>query len=231
MDKVTQKPTSGALGPHPVIAALEKSDETTACIEGYLGSSTDATLRIYPALDTAAFVEVPKSGVLHLQASDGETTGRVRAFVPASLRLMVVRRHSASAVNVMRDVLRKFGDLVVADPLRPGGLYSHPFWACARQCEGVFAGRVAVIIALEAQMFREQREEARVLLRELIETTKREAEGVLYACLAECEARHGAPPFMEGPGAYGGDGPLTQPYSLGRLHQRLVQKHRLYGVA
>lgn len=223
MDTLKEKPEASVRKIHPVIAALERSGEPTASFTGYLGADVESSIRIYPELDTSAYIEFPKSALLHLQSAEGDTSGMIRAFVPASLRVIAVRRQSTLAASAMREL----SDLRVVN--RRPSLWTHPFWQCAKQCEGAFAARVATVHDLEIRALREQRPEAKVVLESAVAAMKHEAEGVLHACLAECESKNGAPAFMEGPGAEGGDGPLAEPYSRSRYHQRLVRKYRLYG--
>jgi hypothetical protein len=211
---------------HPAIAALESASELAAMIEGYLGSEVEGTVRIYPALDTSAYVEFPKSSVLHLESAEGESPGRVRAFLSSAQRVSVVQRRFTLAGQAGREL----GDLTTQ---RPSRNLIHPFWACAKQCEGGFAVRASTALSTEMRAFREKRPEARGALQDLAESLKSEADSLLYACLSECEANHGVPQTMNGSGLVlvPGIGPRNEPYSIGRVHQRLVQKYRLYGDA
>lgn len=210
---------------HPAIAALESAAEPAAMIEGYLGTEFEGTIRIYPALDTSAFVEFPKSGLLHLESAEGESPGRVRAFLSSAQRISLVQRRFTLAGQALREL----GDLITQRPPRVD--FVHPFWACAKQCEGVFAARASTALSIEMRAYREQRPDAQALLQALAESLKSEAAGLLYACLSECEATHGAPQTMNGSGILlvPGVGPANEPFSIGRVHQRLVQKYRLYG--
>lgn len=128
---------------HPVIAAMERTGEPASAIEGYLGSEVESSMRIYPALDTTNYVELPKTALVHLQGVDGDSSGRVRAFVPASSEVVAVHRWKSLASDLERS----------ADGFnarrRPGTIFGHPFWGCATQCEGLFAGRVATIQQIE----------------------------------------------------------------------------------
>lgn len=84
---------------HPVIAALEKADASTVVIDGFLGTSEDGSVRIYRALDTSAYVEIPKEAVIHMQPDRSGEPGMFRAFVRASSELLSVQRYRVRALD------------------------------------------------------------------------------------------------------------------------------------
>ena len=82
---------------HPVIAALEKADTPAVVIDGFLGTSKDGSVRIYHALDTSAYVEIPKEAVIHMQPDKSGEPGAFRAFVRASSEILSVQRNRVRA--------------------------------------------------------------------------------------------------------------------------------------
>jgi hypothetical protein len=131
------KSVADALSPatavHPVIAALEKADASTVVIEGFLGTSADAVIRLYDALDTSAYVEIPKQAVVYIEPHKNGEPGAVRAFVRASEQILSVRRWRVRAGDYRK----------IPEPVFP------PLRTCADFCEDSFKARAtAYFIAL-----------------------------------------------------------------------------------
>src|SRR5438093_436484 len=54
---------------HLAIAALERAGESAVAIDGYLGTSSDLdVLRLYPAIDTSVYVEIPRAAIIYMEA-------------------------------------------------------------------------------------------------------------------------------------------------------------------
>jgi hypothetical protein len=84
---------------NPVIAALEKADVSTVVIEGFLGESMDGSVRIYRALDTSTYVDIPKEAVITMQPGRSGEAGAFRAYVRASSEILTVQRHRVRALD------------------------------------------------------------------------------------------------------------------------------------
>src|SRR4051794_1119636 len=82
---------------HPVIVALEKTDVSTVVIDGSLGTSKDAVIRLYHGLDTSAYVEIPREAVIYMEPDKDGEPGAVRAFVRASSEILSVQRNRIRA--------------------------------------------------------------------------------------------------------------------------------------
>jgi hypothetical protein len=196
---------------HPVIAALEKIDEATVVIHGYRGTSDDASLRLYPALETSAYVEIPKGAVVHLQAEEDGEPGSVRAFVRASSEISTVQRSRVRAADWNRAL----------PPIQP----RPTFWRCAGQCEGVFVDLVIRIHIDEARALMETDPQRQQVLLAQIAQQKHEAKKALLFCLTNCVDTYGAPRFMAVPDASARGGFRLEPFSLPGYHALLVARH------
>jgi len=200
---------------HPLIAALEKCDEPTVVFQGFLGTSESTVVRLYQALDTSSYMEIPKHGLVYLEAPESGEPGEVRLFVTGSIEILEVhKRHLRASDFTVRD----FEDF-------PRPERAPTFWSCAGQCEGIFAGEVSQILIQEAQALTEQDPQKQAILLAEVARRKTQAQSALLVCLTTCLSRFPIlPRFMAVPD----DSPQgfhLEPFSLPRLHGLLVIKH------
>ena len=196
---------------HPVIVALENAEEPTAAIEGYRGTSDDTVVRIYPALDMSAYVEIPREAVVYLEAEKEGEPGSVRVFVRASSEILTVQRYRMRAADWIRRL----------PPIQP----RQTFWTCAGQCEGVFVDLVIRIHVDEARALTETNPQLQELLLAQIAQRKHEAKRALLFCLSNCVDTYGAPSFMAVPDASAPSGFRVERFSLPGYHAMLVARH------
>jgi hypothetical protein len=199
---------------HPVIAALEKVDEPTVVIHGFVGTSEDPVLRLYEALDMSAYVEIPKAAVVYVEADEGGSPGAVRAFVRASEELLTVRRFRIRAEDFMRK------DRIDLPPIEP----KPTFWTCAAGCEGTFVDLVQQIFVDEARAFGLPPDQQQVLLAQIAQR-KQEAKRALFFCLSNCADRYGIPPFLAVPDPTAPGGFRVERFTAAKYHQILVERH------
>ena len=214
-----EKEIAAGVEVHPVIAALEKADEPTVVIHGYRGTSDDAVVRLYHALDTSAYVEIPKAAVIYLEAEKSSEPSAVRAFVRASSEILSVQRCRMRAAD--------WPSIRVADwPPQLPPLQRRPsFWTCAGGCETTFVNKVSQILVDESSCLIETNPQRAVECRGRIETDKFEAKRALNFCLSLCIDTYGAPLFMAVPDDSAPGGFRIEPFSLGGYHQMLVSCH------
>ena len=198
---------------HPLIAALERRDEATVELRGFLGTSGDKVVRLYQAMDTSSYVEIPKDGLVYLETLENGEPGEVRAFVIADLKVLEVRRLQASDLSVELEFVA-----------HPEVLQS--FWSCARRCEITFAAAATRILADEAQALAEQDPQRQAHLLGQIAARKSQAKSALLLCLTTClsTARPPGPGFMKVPD----DSPRGYHYerfSLPGYHGLLIEKY------
>jgi hypothetical protein len=158
---------------HPTIAALEKADASQVLIKGFLGTSKDTVVRIYEALDTSEYVEIPREAIIHLEADENGEPGAVRAFVRASHEILSVRRSHIPAGNYQRVPPREL------PPLR----------TCADFCELAFKPQVTTYNVMVSRSLREQNPQLAAQLWERAEAFKTQIKEALYACLTRCAQR------------------------------------------
>lgn len=199
---------------HPLVEALERCDEPTVALRGFLGTSEGTVIRLYQALDTSSYVEIPKNGLVYLETLGNAEPGEVRVFVAASLEILEVRKRRLRVADFR---VGDFGDFP-----RPGR--APTFVSCAGQCEGVFAAEATQIFIDQAQALTEQDPLRQAQLLAQIEERKTQAKSALLTCLSSCLARFRPPPLMVVPD----DSPQgfhLEPFSLPRYHAVLIAKH------
>jgi hypothetical protein len=170
---------TSATGVHPVIAALEKADVPTVVIDGFLGTSKDGSVRLYQALDTSGYVEIPKEAVIHLEPDKEGEPGAFRAFVRASGEILSVQRTRIRALDWVG---------VPVEPI-PKKEFPTPK-TCAGFCEDAFKPRVTAYFIAETRALREQNSDRQALLLNEAQALKAQAKDALYRCLTECARRN-----------------------------------------
>lgn len=205
---------------HPLIAAMEKA-EALVEIRGFLGTSESAVVRLYPALDPSAYIEIPRSGIVHMEGPEGTEPSQVRVFVNVSQDLLQVqkRRVPASAFTAMESGYQ-VNPPVVLPPVRP----APTFWTCAGQCEGIFAGEVSEILILQVRALSETDPQRQAMLLAQVEKRKTTAISALLVCLTECLSKYPHPQFMAVP-SDSPPGYSLERFSLPRLHSIIVTRH------
>lgn len=172
---------SSATAVHPVIAALEKADAPTVVIDGFLGTSKDAVVRLYHTLDTSAYVEIPREAVIHMAPHKNGEPGALRAFVRASSEILSVRRHRLRALDFV-------GQLSAVPQMEfpPLQHVDAPFYQCAAVMEETFKNEM-------------DRINGNLTLPYSVRQFQRDiAEGQLRTGINECVARFGAPSRLLG---------------------------------
>ncbi len=180
---------------HRLIAALEKSDEGSVELRGYLGTSDESVVRLYRTVDTSSYVEIPKEDILYLEGPEGGELGEVRAFVKSSSLLRDVHIDQVAAFDV---VVGTWPD----------------YWSCAGPCESEFARA-----AFEIELLRSQEEFAEAAVRES------GARGVLSACLNECLDSAKRKPLWLRVEDASPHGYHLEPFSVPRHERLIVEKH------
>lgn len=155
---------------HPIIAALEKADASQVLIEGFLGTSKDTVVRIYEALDTSQYVEIPREAIIHLEADKNGEPGAVRAFVRTSHEILSVRRSHIPAGDYQRVPPREL------PPLR----------TCAYFCEAAFKTQVTTYNRMVSESLNAQNPQRAAQLWAQAEAFKTQIKEALYACLTQC---------------------------------------------
>ena len=204
---------------HPLVGALEKAGEPTIMLRGCLGTSDDAAVvRLYEALNIMAYLEIPRNKIVFMETVEHGEAGEVRAFVPASIEVLEVRKRRLRPGELTSPTIESG----TRPPFPP--LQRRPtFWTCAAGCEGVFASMSTQILVDQTNALQAPPEQQPVLLAQ-IEQRKMEAKRALLACLSSCISRYGAPPFMAVPDE-SPTGFHVERFSLGGYHQILVSKY------
>lgn len=90
---------------HPAFAAMEKrqASGSLTVVQGFVGSSSDNSVRIYPFLSRDRFIEIPKADIVHVDdiANSG---GMVQVFIDdaAEVTVTFTRTRVAKAKDVRR---------------------------------------------------------------------------------------------------------------------------------
>lgn len=161
---------------HPVIAALEKADAPTVVIDGYLGTSKDAVVRLYRTLDTTAYVEIPKEALIHMEPDKSGEPGAFRAFV----------RASSDILSVERQRVRELDWVGVPVSAVPKPEFPTRLRTCADFCEDEFKTRVTKYFIKLTQAVNERNPERRDLLLAQAGEIKAQAKAALHLCLTQC---------------------------------------------
>lgn len=199
---------------HPVIAALEERHDAAVMIRGYLGTSSEESVRLYETLDTSDYIEVPKEAVLLVEEEKGGESGAVRAFVRSSSEMLTVQRQR----------------IRVSDwpPRLPPPRPRPTFWTCAAGCETRFVDLAIRIIQDETtNLLETDHPEVQEIRRGELERRKTEAKRALYFCLSNCLARYGPPPgpWMIVPDPSAPSGFRVESFTLGAYHTMLVARY------
>ena len=160
---------------HPMIAALEKADAPMVVMEGFLGTSKDANVRLYEALDVSSYLEIPREAIIQMEADKHGEPGAVRAFVRASHEILSVQRSWVRAGDYTRIVPPEF-------PTRAR--------TCAGHCEEAFKPRVTAYFIALTRALREQNPVRQAVLLERAAQLKAQAKASLYECLSQCARRN-----------------------------------------
>lgn len=167
---------SSANAIHPVIAALEKADASTVVLNGFLGTSKGAVVRLYHALDTSDYVEIPREAVIYMEPDKHGEPGAFRAFIRASSEILSVRRRRFRAAD--------FTGMFTAIPqpeLPPLQDLDAPFYQCVAMKEETFKRKMESI-------------NDNLSLTDMIRQSRRLAAiAQLHSDIAECVDRHGVP--------------------------------------
>ncbi len=166
---------SSAIAVHPIIASLEKADAATIVIEGFVGTSQDAVVRLYPALDASDYVEIPKQAVVYIDTDKQGGPGAVRAFVRASSEILSVQRLRLPAGNYM--------------PALPPGISRQPRM-CADFCEDSFKSGA---VRYYGKLFEAQQAKNEVRAAQLYAAAgsiRNQIESALRECLLQCARRN-----------------------------------------
>lgn len=175
---------------------------------------------MYHALDTSAYIEIPREAIVYLEEEESSEPGAIRAFVRASGEILSVRRYRIRAAD--------WAHVRVANwPLQlPPPQPSPSFWTCAGGCESRFAALASDILRAETRCLAETNSQRQQLCLGQIAERKSEAKRALYFCLSRCVDTYGAPPvFIAVPDASAPSGFRMEPFSLGGYHAMLVTRH------
>ena len=189
---------------HPLIAALDATDDDAVELTGYLGTAQGEAVRLYGSLSTSEYVEFAKSAVVYSQAGEAGP-GSVRVFVRSASNVSIIRRERMPA-----SVYRQGPPPLTFPPPVP----IESFWTCAGRCETSFASLASAILIDETIAIRHIDPIRQQALMNAIAQRKHEAKTALYACLERCLAKHG-PPLST----------VWAPFSLGAHYSAIVARH------
>lgn len=118
---------------NPLVAKLLESaeGEPITSLEGYIGPSEEAKIRLYTDLQLNEYIDLPEEAVLHAEEPD-QAEGRVRLWLRADARVQIISTRTTSA-QAARLSIGGIG----SGPSLGGGFFPFPLpsYDCLLKCQ------------------------------------------------------------------------------------------------